>query len=190
MNLVEYAKSELQELYGEDYKDDPYGGMVSEAVLELIEKFSEQGHSGSSAPIVLGVFKKLASFEPITPILDVASQWSEVSDGVFQHKKLCGLFKKDENGKPYYIDAIVMRLPDGTCWSGSFFAHKEDIGDESKRISGAAYVKEFPFAPKTFYINVNEDEVTKDDYVRYCINANQLEGAMGYYDLMNLTIKN
>jgi len=55
MGLMEHAKKEL-ELAGLFAKDSDYGGMLGDAVLELIEKFAEQGHSGASAGMVSDLF--------------------------------------------------------------------------------------------------------------------------------------
>ena len=48
MNLVEHAKEELQRA-GLFEQGSDYDGMLAQAVLELIEKFAQQGHSGYSA---------------------------------------------------------------------------------------------------------------------------------------------
>ena len=52
MSLKEHAKYELEKA-GLFDKDSDYNGMIGNAVMELIEKFSEQGHSGFFALIVI-----------------------------------------------------------------------------------------------------------------------------------------
>ena len=44
---------------------DDMQDMVKANVLELLEVFGNQGHSGSSAPYVLGLFQRLADFKPL-----------------------------------------------------------------------------------------------------------------------------
>ena len=64
MNLIDHAKLELQ-MAGFFDKDSDYGGMIGEAVMQLMEVFVEQGHSGYSAPVVANLFHKLANYEPL-----------------------------------------------------------------------------------------------------------------------------
>ena len=37
-------------------------------VMKLLEVFSEEGHSGSTAPYAINLFSKLAKFEPVAPL--------------------------------------------------------------------------------------------------------------------------
>lgn len=107
MSLRDHAIKEL-ELLG--YKLTPGQApgpdkWIPEAVLELIETFAKQGHSGSSAPYVADVFHKLARYEPLTPLTGKDDEWMEVGPGVFQNKRCSHIFK--EGGKAYDIQGIV-----------------------------------------------------------------------------------
>ena len=53
-------KKRLTEL-GMFDEDSDYGGMIGEAVMELSKTFADQGHSGMSAAIVMGLFMQLMS---------------------------------------------------------------------------------------------------------------------------------
>ena len=55
-------------------------------------------------------------------------------------------------------------------------------GDKSKKVGSAQYIKSFPFEPKTFYIDVIEEEVAKDDWEMYLKDPKQLEKVWEYYD--------
>ena len=114
-NFTDYAKDELKlaGLFDED--GDFYGGMIGEAVMELIEVFDKQGHSGMSAPMVINIFSTLAKYKPLTPIED--DLWNEVGVKVWQNKRLSALFK-DETGRAHYLDAIVWEDKDGYCFTG------------------------------------------------------------------------
>lgn len=149
MSLVEFARQELEEAGYFDREKDFYGGMTGKSVLELIECFSKQGHSGMSAGIVRQLFNKLANYNPITAILDTPESWMEVSQGTYQHKKLSGLFKNSIDGQAYYLDAIVFQGPEDY---DTFTGTVEDI-------TSRQYVKSWPFIPKTFKI-----DLTKTDY--------------------------
>jgi hypothetical protein len=189
MGLIEYAKTELQIAGLFDKEGDFYEGATGKAVMELIEVFSKQGHSGMSAPIVADLFKRLANYEPLQPITGKDEEWGDVrdlGDGVpwYQNKRCSALFKDGEDGKPYYIDAIVKRDQKGICWSGMAWLSEEDYksGDRSKMVGKRGYIKSFPFTPKTFYIDVRDVEVAKDDWESFVVDPTQLEEVWNYYD--------
>lgn len=46
--------------------DSDYNGMLGNAVLELVKKFAEQGHSGTSAMMTLELFDKVINRRPLT----------------------------------------------------------------------------------------------------------------------------
>lgn len=104
-NLREHAMRELKLLNEAEPKDeinDPkWSNMIDEAVLELIETFISQGHSGGSAYPVLALFEKLANFENLTPITDRPSEWHEHPDNLWQNRRNGSLFSND-GGKTYH----------------------------------------------------------------------------------------
>jgi hypothetical protein len=60
MSLIEYAEEEIKAAgLNDPDPDSDYNGDIGKAVLELIQVFSNQGHSGMSASIVRNVFNKL-----------------------------------------------------------------------------------------------------------------------------------
>lgn len=67
--------------------------LICEQVLELLEKFSEHGHSGSSAPYAINLFKTLASYEPIVPLTGEDWEWNEVGDNLWQNIRCSHVFK-------------------------------------------------------------------------------------------------
>jgi hypothetical protein len=82
-------------------------------VLELIKVFSDEGHSGSTAPYTIDLFKKLAMFEPIVPLTGEDWEWTEIAremsgsnNGTVYQNKRCGRVFKDDDGA-YDIDGKV-----------------------------------------------------------------------------------
>jgi hypothetical protein len=190
MSLIEHAKTELQIAGLFDKEGDFYDGMTGKAVMELIEVFAKQGHSGMSAPYVISIFEKVANFKPLIGITGKDEEWGAVRDlGVggswYQNKRCSAIFKDGKDGRPYYIDAIVKRDQNGTCWSGFAWLSEEDYktGDRSKMVGKKGYIKSFPFTPKTFYIDVRDVEVAKDDWESFVVDPSQLDEIKEYYDL-------
>jgi len=158
-NLIEHAKAEFQALgytpLTEEQEDDP-NKWIQENVMELLEVFSKQGHSGSSAPFCINYFKKLAAFEPLSPIKCDDAEWNTCHDGTYQNSRLSTVFKKGKNGKPYYIDAVVFKGQNGSCFTGNSVKLKDGT-----TLSSRQFIR-LPFKPKTFYIDVIETEWYKD----------------------------
>ena len=138
-----------------EYPVDDEEGCVEEdpnlrmrlCVLELIDVFSKQEHSGSSAPFCVALFKKLASLEPLGPLTGEDSEWMDVSDvsggepgQMFQNKR-CGRVFKDEDGA-YDINGRVFREPNGMCYTNL---------DSRVPVT-------FPYTPVTEYVDVPKSE--------------------------------
>lgn len=131
---------------------DNMQGRICDHILKLLALFSEEGHSGSSAAYAIGLFEKLASFEPITPITGEDWEWNEVGDGMFQNKR-CGHVFKDANrfnGQAYDIDGIVF-YDDVTLDDGTPYRSHYTCGDSHVPIT-------FPYTPKREYRKRPEEQ--------------------------------
>jgi hypothetical protein len=169
MSLIEYAEEEIKAA-GLNDPDSDYNGNIGKAVLELIQVFSNQGHSGMSASIVRELFSKLSKYEPLLPITGGENEWVEVSDSLFQNNRLSNVFK--QNGRIYYLDAITFVDERGSYFSGTCFTKKK-----KKSIMSRQLIKSFPFIPKTFIVKVFE----KND--QYLIkDKKELKEVFKYYD--------
>ena len=116
---------------------------ICKHVLELLKVFSDEGHSGSTAPYTVNMFKKLAMFEPIVPLTGEDWEWHEPSPGVFQNIRCSRVFKQADrfNGQAYDIEGRVFREPTGACYTGA----------------ESCVPVTFPYTPKTEYVNVPGD---------------------------------
>jgi hypothetical protein len=190
-NTQSFAKQEL-DILAATVPDAIVTPFASE-ILALCEAFGKSGQSGGSAPYtataITKALKKLMLQEPIAPITGIDEEWAcvrEVSedDEMMYQNKRCGSLFKSKNGKCWYIDAIVKKTQSGSCWGGPFWLSKEDYlsGNKSNRFSCVGYIKSFPFEPKTFYIDVIEEEVAPDDWEMYVKDPKQLEKVWEYYD--------
>lgn len=109
-NLETYAEEELRR-GGYFDKDGAYGGMLGHAVMKMVREFAQEGHSGMSAGITLAVFKKVAAFQPLTPLTGGADEWNEVGEGVFQNRRCSHVFMED--GQAYDSQGIIFKDADG-----------------------------------------------------------------------------
>lgn len=82
---------------------------ICDHVLALLDLFTNEGHSGTTAPYTVNLFKQLALFEPIVPLTGEDWEWSKLdygSDIKYQNKR-CGHVFKDEDGRAYDSEGIV-----------------------------------------------------------------------------------
>lgn len=137
-----------------------------EELLALVEKFGNSGQSGGSAPFTAGALsltvKKLCLQEPISPITGIDEEWGyDVGDPgrpFYQNKRCAALFKKGKNARAYYLDAIVFDGDLGGTFTGNGSVKLKD----GSKLSSKQFIKEFPFTPKTFYIDVIDHRFNKD----------------------------
>lgn len=152
MGLIEHAKREFKAIGYDDINlcDDCPDKWIQECVLELIEVFAKQGHSGSSAPFCIDYFKKLASFEPLCPLKGTDDEWMEYTDGEYQNNRCSHVFK-DKTGRAYDIDGIIWYDWYTDKETGekhkSYFTNRESCVDI-----------EFPYTPKSEYKEWIESE--------------------------------
>jgi len=135
-NLADYARYELERA-GWFKEDGVYGDMMGKAVMKMIEVFSDEGHSGMSAGVAVGLFKTLAMFEPLTPLTGDDDEWNACGDGTWQNRRCSHVFK-GRNGRAYDIEGRIFREPSGATY----------ISRDSR-----VYVS-FPYTPSREYVDI------------------------------------
>ena len=113
-NLITHAQNEFRAAKWIDDNGnycDEMQGMICDHVLKLLQVFSDEGHSGSSAPYAINMFARLAKYEPIAPLTGEDWEWNEVSERMgskcWQNKRASHVFKDetgayDINGKVFW----------------------------------------------------------------------------------------
>ena len=172
-NLIEHAKKEL-ELAGMMSEDSDYNGMLGKAALELIEVFSQQGHSGCSAGMTVSLFRKLADFKPLAPLTLLDDEWNEVGHETFQNRRNSSVFKDAQVSKAYYISAYTKKTQTGSCWGGGL-----TLADG--RTMSRCYIKDTKLMP-TIVLDVIEEKVAKNDWTMTLKDESQLEELAKFYD--------
>lgn len=140
MRLLDFARDELKRA-GLFDKGSDYDGMLGDAVMKMLEQFSDEGHSGASAAMAVSIFSKLARYEPLSPLTGEDDEWDEpyTDDGTCQNKRCPHVFRRGD-GSAYDSTGRVFREPNGVCFTGS--GSRVDI--------------EFPYTPNVEYVDVPE----------------------------------
>lgn len=141
-NMKTYAIDELTRIgmYG---SDDEMNDMMCEHILKMVDVFAEEGHSGFSAEYATSILQKLLRFEPLSPLTGEDDEWNEVDTEVYQNKRLSRVFKEGKDGQAYDIHGKVFVEPDGCSYTSR---------------DSSVYI-EFPYTPKTEYVNVEKNEL-------------------------------
>lgn len=116
MGTKEYGRKELERIGYFKEGDDPYNDAAANAILELLEVFDSQGHSGFSGSYVINAFNRLANFKPLSPLTGEDDEWNDIGYGdSLQNKRYSAVFKNKEDGTAYNIEGKVF-TDDGETW--------------------------------------------------------------------------
>jgi hypothetical protein len=154
MTYIDHAKAEFRAAGWTDdngkFKDDMQELLCTQ-VLELLDKFSEHGHSGSSAPYAIEIFTKIAKFEPLVPLSGEDTEWVELNYGdeiKYQNKRCSNVFKGSDN-RAYDIDGKIF-------WEWSSDENGEKFKSYYTSRDSRTYI-EFPYTPKKEYVYRGSD---------------------------------
>ena len=120
---------------------------ICEHVLKLLEVFDGEGHSGSSAPYAINMFKTLASFEPLVPLTGEDWEWVQIDFGPdmkYQNMRCSHVFKGND-GRAYDGDGRIF----WEWWTNP------ETGEKSKSYftgKGSRVYIEFPYTPTREYV--------------------------------------
>lgn len=144
-NLINHAKTELDCIGMKENNEDEMNLDMRKCILDVIQVFANQGHSGFSANYAANIISKLMKFEPLSPLTGEDSEWSDVSEiggandgSLFQNKRCSHVFKDDVGA--WDIDGKIFVRPNGECFTNS---------DSKVPIT-------FPYGPQTEIVEVDE----------------------------------
>ena len=143
-NLIDFAADEMAVWLSEEA--DPMDRRAAENVMELIQTFSNQNHSGMSGSWVLSVFERLACFKPISPLTGEDDEWMETPHDIYQNKRCPSVFKGPD-GRAYDIEGKVFSNDGGKTWYSS---------RESKVYIEFPYI--VPESPERVYLESEDEE--------------------------------
>jgi hypothetical protein len=136
-NYVKHANREFEAMNWPG--DCEMQQLMCNQVVDLLHVFYGCGHSGSSAPYAVSMFKKLAMFEPLGPLTGEDSEWGDsfCGDGTMQNNRCSHVFKRPD-GTAYDINGKVFREKSGACYTS-----------QDSRVDVI-----FPYTPTTEYVDV------------------------------------
>lgn len=159
--MSNYHKHAVEEMRRLGYQFDDEGYPISDpdddfdinaemamCVLEILDVFGRQGHSGMSASHCLQILEKVMRFEPVTPLTGDDDEWTEVSsfgggDEMKWQNKRCGRVFKQNDGRAYDIEGKVF-------WEWYTGEDGERRKSHYTCRESRVYV-DFPYMPTTVY---------------------------------------
>lgn len=131
--FLAYARREFSYL---PQTTDAYDLALRDAVMEILEVLSRQGHSGLSIGPVLAMLRRLALFQPLSPLTLRMEEFGEPygPDGKRQNMRRSSVFM-DADGRVFDVDAYtcmpvarklygsdeIVPFDKKICWSGHPF---------------------------------------------------------------------
>lgn len=140
-NLIAHALREFKAVGYPDLstmEDESMDKLMITDIIQLLYVFSQQEHSGSSAPYAISAFTKLANFEPLGPLTGEDPEWLEVEPGLFQNIRCGHVFMDATTGQAYDAQGKIFREPDGSTFQSS---------------DSRVYIT-FPYTPTVEYVDV------------------------------------
>ena len=75
--MIEFRAAGWTDEHGK-FKDEMQEA-ICKHVLELLNVFHGEGHSGTTAPYTIDLFEKLAMFKPVAPLTGEDWEWATLS---------------------------------------------------------------------------------------------------------------
>lgn len=117
-NLYSHAQRELSVALP---TDGDMNDMMTTDVLEMIQLFGTQGHSGMSASYAAGLISDLLAFKPLSPLTGAEDEWTALEycdDMAWQNKRCSHVFRRAD-GTAYDSTGRLFEEPNGLRYQGS-----------------------------------------------------------------------
>lgn len=121
--LLEFAKNELNNILEQCQEDTEalkLQKQINKDILDIINLFSKQGHSGGSASYVISVLNRLLHYKPLTPLTGNDDEWEDITkygvdDTCYQNKRYPAVFK-DKDNRAYNVEGKAFSDDNGHTW--------------------------------------------------------------------------
>ena len=121
MSLLEFSQNELKRLEencGSDIEALELQKVVTNDVLQIINTFVQQQHSGFSANYMLNILDRLLRYKPLTALTGEDDEWEDCSKyGMqdMQNKRCTSVFKRLD-GTAYWVEGKIFSEDGGKSW--------------------------------------------------------------------------
>lgn len=121
MSLLEFSQNELKRLEencGSDIEALELQKVVTNDVLQIINTFVQQQHSGFSANYMLNILDRLLRYKPLTALTGEDDEWEDCSKyGMqdMQNKRCTSVFKRPD-GTAYWVEGKIFSEDGGKSW--------------------------------------------------------------------------
>lgn len=121
MNLLEFAESELHRLESDCEDDKEVLAMqkkVTSDIMQIIQTFIAQQHSGFSAGYILNILDRLLRYKPLSPLTGEDDEWLDCSEfgmNELQNKRCMSVFKRPD-GTAYWVEGKIFSEDGGKSW--------------------------------------------------------------------------
>lgn len=116
-NMVNWAREELERIPKDE---DGMQETINKQILEIVEVFANQNHSGFSASYATAVIGRLLKWTPLTPLTGEDSEWTDVGEegeSMEQNNRCSTIFRTNkDNSTAYNIEGKVFSNDDGKTW--------------------------------------------------------------------------
>ena len=153
--ITDFARDELERIGLGENCQDPMDQDMRKCILDMIDMFADQGHSGFSANYMISVVTRLMNIKPLGPLTGDDSEWTLVQDDpvLYQNKRYSAVFK-DGNGRAYDIDACVVK----DTWKDSSGELHTDYVSNQKCFRDIAFPYVVPDEPEVITREDSEDD--------------------------------
>ena len=173
--MYKHAKREIEVL--QRVQENPVLNPYEDIIYAFVKKYEKQKYvprvKDQVNQALLTALRLCLEMKPIYPLLGGDDEWEEVNidDTVMiQNKRFRSIFKDDAG--PYFLDGIIWTEGEN-AWNGE--AWHNGLKYTSKR-----KIK-FPFAPMTFYVEIEREEIAKDDWKFNVVDESTFLQAVDYF---------
>lgn len=121
-SLVAWVERELNMLHKD--KDGMQDAM-NKCIMDIVEVFDKQGHSGFSASYVISAIHRLLAWKPLTPLTGADEEWEKTSTpGLEQNRRYTSVFRENgDNATAYDTKGKIFSDNGGITWFTSKESH-------------------------------------------------------------------
>ena len=159
MSLIEFAEAELKRL--EDNCNDDSEALkaqksITADVMQIVNTFVGQQHSGFSAGYMLNILDRLLRYKPLTALTGEDDEWLDCSEfGMVdkQNKRCTSVFKRPD-GTAYWVEGKIFSDDGGKSWYTSKDSHVE-----------IEFPFEVPLYSENVYVEPSEEDIKSEGEV-------------------------